>query len=556
MLRAPSASVPFAPPSRPAEAGAPESQRSPGGPGGAAASWGAFAAAAGVAALVGALFPYVILKVGFGPNASIVSTLAAGALLSARRGARPGDRVALHLAQAAGVAAAQSAFGCVALAALELWRGRAGLEAVPRPSGGGALVVWLAAAGCLGVLVAGGLRRAYLADAALPFAGGVVGAEAILVFESGRRALGGRLRALAKAAAASAAWALASAGRPGAWGGVALGSGILLGPRVALSLGAGSLAARGPLAPTALWAAVGLVLGSSLARALLARAAPPPGAAPASARGPRGPGGDGDLPPRARWLAALAALVALCASGRDAWGVPVWLTLAGVALSLPLLLVGARVLGETSWAPATTLTAAAQALLGLLVPGCASAMVVGSAAGGAIPACGAHLLQSLRTAQLVGARPRETALAQLLGTAVGAAALGVTFPLLARHYGFGSNGLAPPLGLRLAELGESLARGPGALPPGARWALAAAALAGAALALAERRFGRRAPSAAALGVGLLLPLSASLPALAGALGAAAWARARPAASREFGAPVAAGLVAGEAVVAVVAALFA
>lgn len=541
-----SASIPLAPPNHLAEPGA-----CGGLPAGAGAPWGAFAAAAGVAALVGAIFPYVILKIGFGPNASIVSTLAAGALLSARRGARPGDRLALHLAQSAGVAAAQSAFGCVALAALELWRGRAGL-AVPQPSGGAALVVWLAAGGCLGVLVAGGLRRAYLADAALPFAGGVVGAEAIFVFEPGRNALGGRLRALAKAAAASAAWALASLGSKGAWGGIALGSGMLLGPRVALSLGAGSLAARGPLAAVALWAAVGLVLGSSLARAVLApRCAPPP-----SVRGARGAGGDGDLSARVRWIAALVALVALCASGRDAWGVPIWLTLAGVVVSLPLLLVGARVLGETSWAPATTLTAAAQALLGALVPGCAAAMVVGSAAGGAIPACGAHLLQSLRTAQLVGARPRETALAQLLGTAVGAAALGVTFPLLARRYGFGSNGLAPPLGLRLAELGESLARGPSALPAGARWAFALAALAGVAFALAERRFGRRAPSAAALGVGLLLPISATLPALVGALGAAAWARARPQASQALGAPVAAGLVAGEALIAVAAALFA
>jgi uncharacterized oligopeptide transporter (OPT) family protein len=520
----------------------------------------AFAAAAGVAALVGVVFPYVILKMGFGPNASVVSTLAAGALLGGRRAPRPGDRVALHLAQAAGVAAAQSAFGCVALAAFELWQTKAGGAAAPAP-GGWPLVLWLAAAGCLGVLVASGLRTRYLADKALPFAGGVVGAEAILVFEAGLGSLRGGGRALAKAAAASAAWALAPAsalgawgGALGAWGGVALGSGMMLGPRVALSLGAGSLAARGPLREAALWAAVGLVLGSSLARAGLATAAAFGRAAPASGR--EAPGAGDDLSRRARWLAALAALAALCLSGRDVWGVPVWLTLAGAALSLPLLLVGARVLGETNWAPATTLTAAAQALLGLIVPGCTAAMMIGSAAGGVIPTCGAHLLQSLRTAQIVGARPRETALAQLLGTAVGATALGLTFPLLGRRYDFGSIDRAPPLGLRLAELAESLAHGPAGLPAGARWALALAAAAGLALALSERRFGRYVPSAAALGVGLLLPTSAALPALAGALGMAAWARARPGQSRALGAPVAAGLVAGEAVVALASALLA
>ncbi len=518
-----------------------------------ATPWRAFAAAAAVAALIGALFPYVILKVGFGPNASIVSALAAGALLS-RCGARRGDRVALHLAQAAGVAAAQSAFGCVALSALEVWRGRPGLTVPPAP-GGGPLVVWLAAAGCLGVLIAGALRQNYLADRALPFAGGVVAAEAIFVLGAGAGERPGRGGALAKAAAASAAWALASAGSPGAWGGVALGSGMLLGPRVALSLGAGAIAALGPLRSTALWSALGVVLGGSLARAAIAAAAPPAAPAPPSRPGARGLGREGDLSRRARWAAALVALVALCASGRGAWGAPVWLTLVGVALSLPLLLVSTRVLGETNWAPATTLTAAAQAMLGALVPGCAAALLVGSAAGGAIPACGAHLLQSMRTAQLVGARPRETVLAQLLGTAVGAAALGLTFPRLAQSYAFGSGGAAPPLALRLAELGEALARGPGALPPAALAALAASALVGAALAVAERRFGRRAPSPAALGVGLLLPASAALPALAGALGAAAWARARPAQGGAFGPPVAAGLVAGEALVAVAIALW-
>ncbi|HEU4536898.1 MAG TPA: OPT/YSL family transporter [Polyangiaceae bacterium] len=543
----------------------------------------AFAAAAGVAALVGALFPYVILKVGFGPNASVVATLAAGALLSRRGAAGGGDRVALHLAQAAGVAAAQSAFGCVALAALELLRQGSSLRVPPAP-GGGALAVWLAAAGCLGVLAAGGLCRAYLADGALPFAGGVVGAETIFALASGRgRRRGGA--ALAKAAALAAAWSLSPFGARTALGGVALGSGMLLGPRVALSIGAGSLAALGPLRPVALWSAVGLVLGSSLARAVFAlpTAAPAPAdgrpntLAPGDARpDPLAPGdaraaapasvcpsapdaptsGERDLSRRARWIAALVALAALCASGQGAWGAPVWLTLAGVALSWPLLLVGTRVLGETNWAPATTLTAAAQALLGALVPGCGAALAVGSAAGGAIPSCGAHLLQSLRTAQLVGARPRETALAQLLGAAVGAAALGVTFPRLAQHYVFRSDGPAPPLGLRLAELGESLAGGPGALPASARWALAASLLAGVALGLAERRFGRRAPSAAGLGVGLLLPLSATLPALAGALGVAAWARLRPGAARALAPSVAAGLVAGEASVAVVAALLA
>src|SRR5262249_1355656 len=65
----------------------------------------AVAAAVVIAAIVGALVPYVLLRTGFGPNTSLFSTLLGFALVSIVGRARRSD---LHAAQVAGVAAGQT----------------------------------------------------------------------------------------------------------------------------------------------------------------------------------------------------------------------------------------------------------------------------------------------------------------------------------------------------------------------------------------------------------------------------------------------------------------
>src|SRR5579871_695185 len=118
----------------------------------------ALAAAALVAAVVGLAFPYVVLRLGFGPNVSLFATLLGFAVLSATR-AR--ERGAMQAAHAAGVAAGQTAFMSVALVALEILRQRhaAALPARPSPF---AIFAWLASAGSVGVLAALPLRRHYI----------------------------------------------------------------------------------------------------------------------------------------------------------------------------------------------------------------------------------------------------------------------------------------------------------------------------------------------------------------------------------------------------------
>src|SRR5881296_3684587 len=73
-----------------------------------------------VAAVMGASYPYVVLKLGFGPNVSVVAAffgyLALGIIF------RNFNRWENNIVQTAGTSAAQTAFMCVVLAAFDLLR--------------------------------------------------------------------------------------------------------------------------------------------------------------------------------------------------------------------------------------------------------------------------------------------------------------------------------------------------------------------------------------------------------------------------------------------------
>ena len=77
-----------------------------------------------VAAIMGASYPYMVLKLGFGPNVSIVSAFFGFVILSVisifARGSY--DRWQNNIVQTAGTSAAQTAFMCGVLAAFDMLR--------------------------------------------------------------------------------------------------------------------------------------------------------------------------------------------------------------------------------------------------------------------------------------------------------------------------------------------------------------------------------------------------------------------------------------------------
>src|SRR5579863_286376 len=79
-----------------------------------------------VAALIGASYPYVVLKLGYGPNISVVSAFFGFIMISLVgmiTGVR-GTRWENNLVQTAGTSAGQAAFMCVVLAAMDMLNAR------------------------------------------------------------------------------------------------------------------------------------------------------------------------------------------------------------------------------------------------------------------------------------------------------------------------------------------------------------------------------------------------------------------------------------------------
>src|SRR5229473_1708302 len=133
-----------------------------------------------VAAVLGAAYPYIVLKIGFGPNISVVAAffgyLALGIAF------KDYNRWENNIVQTAGTAAAQTAFMCVLLAAFDM------LAASPTASLKLTLTplqsfAWLTSAGLLGVLLAVPMRQHFIVDEQLTYADGVAAGETLIVLD-------------------------------------------------------------------------------------------------------------------------------------------------------------------------------------------------------------------------------------------------------------------------------------------------------------------------------------------------------------------------------------
>src|SRR5947207_6603299 len=208
-----------------------------------------------VAAVMGASYPYIVLKLGFGPNVSVVAAffgyLALGIVF------KDYNRWENNIVQTAGTAAAQTAFMCVLLAAFDM------LSASQTVSFRLALTplqsfAWLTSAGLLGVLLAVPMRQHFVVDEKLTYADGLAAGETLIVLDG--KGSNARLaaRALAIGAISSAAlmlmtedarilaWfpsvtlfgtaAMMTTGVGINWSLLSLGSGMLVGLRINLSM--------------------------------------------------------------------------------------------------------------------------------------------------------------------------------------------------------------------------------------------------------------------------------------------------------------------------------
>jgi uncharacterized oligopeptide transporter (OPT) family protein len=244
--------------------------------------------------------------------------------------------------------------------------------------------------------------------------------------------------------------------------------------------------------------------------------------------------------------------VALVIVQKISLGIAVWQTLVAIVLSVPLMLVSLRVLGETNWGPISTMGNMMQAVFALLAPGHITANMTASGMTGSIAAGSEGLMQDYKTGKLIGSNNRYLTYAQLIAVPIGAAAVALVYPVLASKYGVGGDhGLSAPTALKWAGFAEILSKGFGALPPGCFIAFLIAVGFGILLTILEQRFKKYTPSPSAVGLGMLLPGLAILMMVIGGCIEALWRRLRPAHAEETIVPLASGFIAGEAILAVI-----
>ncbi len=539
-----------------------------------------------VAALLGAAEPAVVLKIGYGPNMSVVSAFLgfiAISLIGLVTGSR-GTRFENNLVQTAGTAAASGVgFMAVVLAAIDLLNQRGLMDLHLSTL---QIFAWLAPAGLLGVLLAVPLRKHYIDQENLTFADGTAAGETLLVLDQGPKEAGPRVAALAAGGGLSALLTVlrdgfaalpshvafrflsphADALRLGSELGVlSLGAGLLIGLRVTLSMGLGMvlawviapepLFARG-LVPALtfnavlqrwiMWPATGLMVAGGLAAlALKWRVV----AKTFRGLGAKEAADGGDFPMRWVLWGALAAGITLALVQKISLGFPLWLSAVSLALSLLLMLVGIRVLGETNWAPISAMANVMQAVFAVLAPGHLPINMIGSGMSGAVAANGEHLMQDYRAGKIVGSTNRNLTYLQLIGVPVGAIAVAISYPLLRDRYGIGGEGgLTSPISVKWAGFAELLAAGFGTLPSSALAALVLSVGIGVVLTLLEARLGKWVPSPTAIGLGMLIPGLAVFPMLVGGVAQAVWRRASPRTEAVYDVPLASGFITGEALV--------
>ncbi|HET7584922.1 MAG TPA: OPT family oligopeptide transporter [Gemmatimonadaceae bacterium] len=540
-----------------------------------------------VAAIMGASYPYIVLKLGFGPNVSVVSAffgyLALGIAF------KDYNRWENNIVQTAGTAAAQTAFMCILLAAFDM------LSASPTANFHITLSPlhafwWLAIGGLLGVLLAIPMRQHFVVDERLPFPDGTAAGTTLMVLDAADEGAKRAARALAVGVIASAAlmlmtedarvlsWfpsvttvgiaVLATTGVGVNWSLLSLGSGIIIGLRVDVSMLLGA-ALSWVVAPYALlhygilnsdftrndvlfwimWPATGMLVCAGMAGLLIRW-----GVLKKTFSNLAGAAADSGAVPM-KWVGIGVAItsVALIAVMKAYFDIAIWITALSIILSVPLMLVGLRVLGETNWGPISALSNLMQGIFGAIVPGNIAVNMVASGNTGIIASDSEALMQDYRAGFMIGSTPKKMAIMQLIATPVGAAAVAWMYPLLRSTYGIlGSNaGLTSPTSRRWAGFAEILSHGTSALPHGAVTALIIGSLVGILLAIIEARGIRWVPSPTGVGIGMLVPFAVVLVMFLGGVVDTVWRRRNAGTHERYSIPLASGLIAGEALVAVV-----
>jgi uncharacterized oligopeptide transporter (OPT) family protein len=544
-----------------------------------------------VAVIIGSAYPYCVLKLGFGPNLSVVSAffgfMALVPLVFALRLTNTNAREN-NIVQTMGTSAGQTAFMAVLLAAFDMLNAK-GVLNPPIYLNTLQIFCWLCSASLLGILLAVPMRRHYIDEENLTYADGLAAGETIKVLHEGRESGLSRapLAALGIGTILSGAlmmittywkWVRDTWFIPGQQAMnigfnislLSFGSGLLVGFRICLAMAIGTaiswfilprfLLAHGMITaltyPATLrwvmWPATGLMVAGGLTSLVLKW-----NLIVKTFRGLRGSTAkSNDFPMRYVVIGSIVMAVVICMIQYFSMGIPVYLSFIAIVLSLPLMLVGLRVLGETNWGPISAMSNMMQAIFAFISPGNVPVNMSSSGLTGTIAVTSEALMQDFKAGQLLKSNPRSLTIAQLIAAPVGSIATAVVYPVLRNKFGIGATGLSSPISVKWASFAELLTKGFSALPPGCLVGLIIGIVVGIALTLLAEKWGDYVPSPSAMGIGMLITAAVLLTFILGGVAQLIWSRVHPASEKIYRIPLASGLICGEAIIAVVLAIMA
>jgi uncharacterized oligopeptide transporter (OPT) family protein len=564
-------------------------------PGEAQLTWRAVIVGSLTGSIVACTNIYIGLQIGWSFGASIIAAVLSYSIFAVLN--RHLSVLETNIAQAAGSTAGHMSSASGLLSAIPA------MILLNNPVSMISVMIWGTVVTFLGIFFAVPLRRQFVEIEKLRFPTGTATAETILAMASEAGDAVMKSRVLLGAAIIAGVFTLEAHFLPwlmnpplAEWLGIGVlsttaiwgfkvhlgpslfGAGMLMGPRVVLSLVAGAITGWGILGPLAhaqgwapgekimtdfatgprgwiLWPGVAILVAEALTSLALSWRTFVKTLTTRATLGET-EHADPEAIPNSWWIGGLGvASVLMMIVANYFFSIPWYLTLVAIPLSAVLASVGVRSVGETDTNPVGGLGKVTQLVFGGLAPGQVSTNLMAAAitAGGASQA--ADMMTDLKTGYLLSASPRKLLIAQLGGVVAGIIFVVPVFQILTSAWEIGSDKLPAPAAFAWKAMAEVLAAGIGALPPYAIVAAAIAGMFGTALPWLRRAPNLKpfVPSGLAFGIGFITLPSHALNMFYGLLVWYLW-RLNSKSAEKLNFAVASGFIAGEGLMGIVCAL--
>jgi len=463
------------------------------------------------------------------------------------------------------------------------------------PLTGWQIFIWVFCVSFLGVFFAVPLRRQIVVIENLRFPSGTACAETIKAIHAhGNEALKkARLLGLTGAASAVFTWfreaipkiipahstvglsigghSLESLTLGVSWSPMMFGAGLLIGPKVGISLLVGAVITWGVLAPWlsnsgviaelsyrnithwTMWTGTAIMVTAGLtSTALKARIVVRAFRSMRHAAG----GAVSQLEfPFKVWLAGLTVASAVLVTVMYfLFGLNPLLGLISIVLSFVLALVAVRATGETDINPVGAMGHITQLIFGALSPGSVTTNLIAAGVTSAGASESGDMMQDLKTGYLLGATPRKQVWGQFIGVIAGSLVAAPVFLVVIKAYGIGTPSMPAPAAVVWEGLARLLAQGLGALPRYTGTAVVIAAVVGALLAVIDStRFRKYNLSPIGLGVAMVVPAYYCISMFLGSMMLVAMRRASLRWTETYYSSLASGGIAGEGIMGVLTA---